>query len=468
MAALDLGSNSFHLQIGRVVDDQVYLLDSLRDPVRLGAGLTRDRRIDQATKSRALEALSRFGERLRGFPRSAVRAVGTSALRVAKNAESFLSEAEATLGFPIEVIFGREEARLIYLGVAHSLAPSPEQRLVIDIGGGSTELIIGTGLEPELMESISMGCVSYSLKFFPEGRLEKSCFKRAELAAANELQRIVDAYRRTGWKHAVASSGTAKSLAAILRESDLCEQGISAAALEKLRALFIKAGEVDKLDLPGLREDRAAIISGGLAIMSAALAEFGIEHLEVSDGALRQGVLYDLLGRVRHRDMREATVRQFMRRYQVDTAQADRVAKLAQNIHASLNRESSEADTALLRWAARRQAHKKRRSARTKRRLGAHLRAQARRPVQSQPARSRVACSRLQGLEKRLPADAAARLARGASHHRGGARKRAGGMASAGRQARAAQLRQGRASGPRLRIRSGLGPESYAKTRRKR
>src|SRR6266481_196806 len=307
LAALDLGSNSFHLQIGRVVDDQVYLLDSLRDPVRLGAGLTRDRRIDQATRSRALEALARFGERLRGFPRSAVRAVGTSALRVAKNAESFLSEAEATLGFPIEVIFGREEARLIYLGVAHSLAPSPERRLVIDIGGGSTELIIGTGLEPELMESTPMGCVSYSLRFFPEGRLEKSCFKRAELAAASELQRIVDVYRRTGWKHAVASSGTAKSLAAILRESDLCEQGISAAALDKLRALFIKAGEIDKLELPGLREDRAAIIPGGLAIMSATLAEFGIEHLEVSDGALRQGVLYDLLGRVRHRDMREAT-----------------------------------------------------------------------------------------------------------------------------------------------------------------
>src|SRR5258706_7916076 len=161
LAALDLGSNSFHLQIGRVVDDQVYLLDSLRDPVRLGAGLTRDRRIDQATRSRALEALSRFGERLRGFPRSAVRAVGTSALRVAKNAESFLAEAEATLGFPIEVIFGREEARLIYLGVAHSLAPSPERRLGIAIGGGPTQRTIGTGLEPGRMGSTYMRCVSY-------------------------------------------------------------------------------------------------------------------------------------------------------------------------------------------------------------------------------------------------------------------------------------------------------------------
>src|SRR5262245_35674120 len=352
LAALDLGSNSFHLQIGRVVDDQVYQLDSLRDPVRLGAGFTRDRRIDKVTKTRALEALARFGERLRGFPRSAVRAVGTSALRVAKNAESFLAEAEATLGFPIAVIFGREEARLIYLGVAHSLAPSPERRLVIDIGGGSTELIIGTGLEPELMESISMGCVSYSLRFFPEGRLEKSCFKRAELAAANELQHIVDAYRRVGWKHAVASSGTAKSLASILRACELCEHGISASGLEKLRGLLVKAGELEKLELPGLRVDRVAIIPGGVAIMSAALAEFGIEHVEVSVGALRQGVLYDLIGRVRHRDMREATVRQFMRRYQVDAPQADRVARLAQNIYENLNGEPSEADTTMLRWAA--------------------------------------------------------------------------------------------------------------------
>ncbi len=352
LAAVDLGSNSFHLQIGRVVDDQVYLLDSLRDPVRLGAGLTRDRRIDQATKSRALEALARFSERLRGFPRAAVRAVGTSALRIAKNAQAFLSEAEATLGFPIEVIFGREEARLIYIGVAHSLAPSVERRLVIDIGGGSTELIIGTGMEPELMESISMGCVSYSLRFFPDGRLDKSCFKRAELAAANELQRIVDVYRQWGWQHAVASSGTARSLASILRETGIVEHGISAAALDKLRSQFIKAGEIDKLKLPGLREDRVAIISGGLAIMSAVLAEFGVDQLEVSDGALRQGVLYDLLGRVRHRDMREATLRQFMRRYQVDTAQAERVARLAQTIHASLNDEPSEADIAMLRWAA--------------------------------------------------------------------------------------------------------------------
>jgi exopolyphosphatase/guanosine-5'-triphosphate,3'-diphosphate pyrophosphatase len=351
LAALDLGSNSFHLQIARVLDEQVYMLDSLREPVRLGAGLTRDRRIDRRTRTRAMAALGRFAERLRGFPRGSVRAVGTSALRTARNAAAFLAEAERILGFPVEVIFGREEARLIYLGVAHSLAVSQERRLVVDIGGGSTECIIGTGLEPQLMESLPMGCVSHSLRFFPGGRLDKSCFKRAELAAASELQRIVGAYRAAGWDNAVASSGTARSLAATLRECGLCKDGISASALAELREKFIKAGRAERLKVAGLRDDRKPVIAGGLAIMSSVLAQFGIEHLEVSDAALRQGVMYDLLGRVRHRDMREATVRQFMRRYQVDAMQSERVGALAQKVLTGVDREPSEDDLVMLRWA---------------------------------------------------------------------------------------------------------------------
>lgn len=351
LAAVDLGSNSFHLQIGRVVGEQVYLLDSLREPVRLGAGLTRDRRLDRPTQVRALEALGRFGERLRGFPKGAVRAVGTNALRVARNAEEFLTEAKAILGFPIEVIFGREEARLVYLGVAHTLPPSPDKRLVFDIGGGSTEFIIGTGLDPELMESIPMGCVSWSLKYFPDGKLEKSSFKRAELAAGTEVQRIVKLFRRTGWKQVVASSGTARSIAAILTEAGWADAAISAAGLKKLRSTFVEAGGVDKVKFPGLREDRVPILPGGLAILSAVLAEFEIEELEVSDGALRQGVLYDLLGRVQHHDMREATVAEFMRRYHIDMAQAERVAGLAAKLHGDLLIESPEADALLLRWA---------------------------------------------------------------------------------------------------------------------
>ena len=353
LAAVDLGSNSFHLQIGRVVDDQIYLLDGLREPVRLGAGLTRDKRIDRATQVRALDALRRFSDRLRGFPAEAVRVVGTNTLRVAKNSRQFLAEAKEALGFPIEVIAGREEARLIYLGVAHSLPLSRDKRLVMDIGGGSTEFIIGIGVEPKLMDSLYMGCVSFSLKYFADGKIEKSAFKQAELAAGNELQTIVKQYTRHGWTEAVASSGTARSIAAILEANGWSEHGISATGLDKLRSAFLKAGEVERLDLPGLREDRTSILPGGLAIMCAAFAELGIEHLSVSDAALRQGVLYDLLGRVQKHDMREVTVRQFMRRYHVDTGQVRRVAGLAAALHRHLCEAGSDPHAEqTLAWAA--------------------------------------------------------------------------------------------------------------------
>ncbi len=351
LAAVDLGSNSFHLQIGRVVEDQIYLFDSLREPVRLGAGLTRDKRLDRPTQARALEALGRFGERLRGFPKGAVRAVGTNTLRVAKNAEQFLAEAEQVLGFPIEVVFGREEARLIYLGVSHALPPCADRRLVVDVGGGSTEFVIGTGFEPELTESLPMGCVSYTLKYFGDGGLDKQRFKKAEVAAANELQRLVKSYRRAGWKEAVASSGTAKTIAAILASQGWADHGITAEGLEQLRAYMIKSGEVGKLRLGGLKEDRAAVLAGGTAILAAVLAQLDIERLEVAEGALRDGVLYDLLGRKRHRDLREATVSYFQRRYHADAAQSERVSTLALKLQADLG-AGSEADEQMLRWAA--------------------------------------------------------------------------------------------------------------------
>jgi exopolyphosphatase/guanosine-5'-triphosphate,3'-diphosphate pyrophosphatase len=353
LAAVDLGSNSFHLQVGRVVDDQIYLLDSLREPVRLGGGLTRDKRIDRATQLKALEALSRFGERLRGFPPAAVRAVGTNTLRVAKNAAQFIEDAQGALGFPIEVVFGREEARLIYLGVSHTLPPAPHRRLVVDVGGGSTEFIIGTGYEPELMESLRIGCVSHSLRFFGDGRIEKSAMKKAELAASNEIERIVKEYRRTGWKQAVGSSGTIKSIAAILAENGWAKGAITADGLDRLRSQFIKAGDVAKLDIPGLRSDRAPILPGGLAILTAVFEGLGLEEMEVSEGALRQGVLYDLLGRVQHHDMREPTVKQFMRRYHVDAAQAERVEALAAALYRDLADRPRADDGLILAWAAR-------------------------------------------------------------------------------------------------------------------
>jgi exopolyphosphatase/guanosine-5'-triphosphate,3'-diphosphate pyrophosphatase len=353
LAAVDLGSNSFHLQIGRVVDDQIYLRDSLREPVRLGGGLTRDKRIDRATQLRALEALSRFGERLRGLPSAAVRAVGTEALRVARNAPQFIEDAEAALGFPIEVVFGREEARLIYLGVSHSLPPAPHPRLVIDIGGGSTEFIIGTGYEPELMESLRMGCVSWTLRFFPDGAIDKTAMKKAELAASDEIQRIAKEYRRAGWKQTVGSSGTVRALAATLEANGWGDGTLTPAGLDRLRAHAIKAGDVSRLNLPGLKDDRVQVFPGGLAIIVAAFDSLGLDELEVSEGALRQGVLYDLLGRVQHHDKREVTVKQFMRRYQVDVAQAERVAALALALYRSLVERPTEADELVLAWSAR-------------------------------------------------------------------------------------------------------------------
>jgi exopolyphosphatase/guanosine-5'-triphosphate,3'-diphosphate pyrophosphatase len=360
LAAVDLGSNSFHLEIGRVVDGQIYPLDAVREVVRLGGGLTADKRIDRATQARALEALARLAERLRGFPRGKVRAVGTNTLRVAKNAPQFLREARQALGFPIEVISGREEARLIYLGVAHALPAAAvlknERRLVVDVGGGSTELIIGSGFEPQLTESLYMGCVSYSLKYFAEGRIDKARMKAAELAARQELAGMVRAYRAAGWDEAVGSSGTARSLANILRDNGFATEGLTREGLERLRSLLVKHERADPERIAGLRPNRAPVLPGGLAIMSALFDELGLEAMQVSDAALRHGVLYDLLGRVEHRDMREATVAQFMRRYHIESAQAERVKNLSVLIYDALSpgaERDEDGERLLLAWAAR-------------------------------------------------------------------------------------------------------------------
>ena len=356
LAAVDLGSNSFHLEIGRVVDGQIYPLDAVREVVRLGAGLGHDKRIDRATQAKALESLAKLGERLRGFPRQAVRAVGTNALRVAKNAPAFLREARQVLGFPIEVISGREEARLIYLGVAHALPVAAHRRLVVDVGGGSTEFIIGTGFEPQLTESLYMGCVSYSLAYFPDGRIDKARMKAAELAARQELAGIVRAYRAVGWDEAVGSSGTARSIENILRENGFAAEGLTRDGLDRLRGLLIKHEKADPERIAGLRPNRAPVLAGGVAILNALFEELGLQAMKVSDAALRHGVLYDLLGRVEHRDMREATVAQFMRRYHVDGAQAERVRSLALTIYDALTpgaERDDDADRLLLGWAAR-------------------------------------------------------------------------------------------------------------------
>lgn len=328
LAAVDLGSNSFRLQVAKVEGEQLYMLDGLRAPVRLAAGLTANNCLDEAAQQSALDALALFSERLRDLPPEAVRVVGTNSLRVAENAAEFIGKAEQVLGFPIEVIAGREEARLIYLGVAHGLPQSDEHLLVIDIGGGSTEFIIGHGLHPIKLESLYMGCVSFSSRFFPDGKVSKHNMAQAELAARSELQNIVADYKGQ-WQRAIGSSGTAKAITEILELNGYSKSGITREGLDALRAHMIKVGDVHKLVLQGLRPDRLPALAGGFAILYAAFDELSITQMQLGLSALREGVLYDLWGRFHNNDMRDVTVQHFMRRYHVVPAQAARVAKLS-------------------------------------------------------------------------------------------------------------------------------------------
>ena len=354
LAAVDLGSNSFRLQIARVENDQLYMLDGLREAVRLAAGLTDDKRLDKAAQQRALACLQRFGERLRGLPREAVRAVGTNSLRVAKNAPEFLVQAEAALGFPIDVIAGREEARLIYLGVARALPQSESKRMVMDIGGGSTEFIIGTGMQPHKLESLYMGSVSYSVRYFPDGKINKSNLKQAELAARSEVQAIASEYSAGHWDIAFGSSGTARVLCDILEQNGYSDGGITRKGLEQLREQLLKAGDVNRLDLFGLKPDRVPVLVGGFAIMYAVFCELRIDRMQPALGALREGLLHDLVGRFHHNDMREVTVQQFMRRYHVDMRQAARVAHLTDLLARQfLDGQVDDEQSNLLDWAAR-------------------------------------------------------------------------------------------------------------------
>ncbi len=355
IAAIDLGSNSFRLQMAKVVDDHLIFHDSMRELVRLGAGLSADKTLDKETQKRAIECLERFGERLRGLPIKAVRAVATNTFRVAKNAPELLKAAEEALGFPIEIIAGREEARMIFVGVSHSLPKADHKRLVIDIGGGSTEFIIGKGLEPIHMESLYMGCVSYSLKFFPEGRITEAAFENARISAATEIQSISKTFNAKQWQEAVGSSGTARSLGEVLRLNNITNGDVTIEGLRELRQILIRAKEVKKIQLNGLSDDRSSVISGGLAIMLAAFEELGIKKLTVANSALREGVLYELLGRMQHQDTRQATVNSFMRRYHVDKAQVKRVKTLSIKLLSNVkNKLAMDADQArqYLAWAA--------------------------------------------------------------------------------------------------------------------
>ena len=373
VAAVDLGSNSFRMLVAQAFNTssgtQLRPIDTLRESVRLAAGLTDNKLLGNDAYQRGLTAIRRFGERIRGFDPANVRAVATNTLRVAKNSRQFIADAQEALGFPIEVIAGVEEARLIYIGASHEVQAVQGNRLVVDIGGGSTEFIIGKGYEPKLLESLYIGCVSHSMRFFPKGNIDAHAFKEAELAARREIQVISGAYLKSGWKQAIGSSGTARALADLITANDFNGQGdgltmgrvnatsglITREGLKALKKHLLKYEHVSQVELIGLKDDRRSVWPGGLAIMLAVFDELGIEEMEVTDAALRSGVLYDLLGRSQHHDMRYVTVEQFMQRYSVDREQADRVGRLAADFLKQLPKPEAESradNVALLQWAA--------------------------------------------------------------------------------------------------------------------
>ncbi len=298
LAAVDLGSNSFRMVIADVVDGALRRRDSLREGVRLAAALGADGRLNAEGEARALACLARFGERLRDLSPANVRAVGTNTLRRARGARGFLERARTALGHPVEVISGQEEARLVYQGVSRDLGPGDERRLVVDIGGGSTECILGRGGVAERAESLYIGCVGITLSHFPDGRLRRDFLRRAVLAARVELEALQGELRGAGWDACAGSSGTVRAIAAVVRRNGWASDGITLTSLRRLRKAMLAAGDVQSLRLSGLSRERAAVLPGGLAILWAVFRAFGVERMVASRGSLREGVLYDLLGRI--------------------------------------------------------------------------------------------------------------------------------------------------------------------------
>jgi exopolyphosphatase/guanosine-5'-triphosphate,3'-diphosphate pyrophosphatase len=331
IAAVDLGSNSFHMVVARYAHGQLSIIDRLREPVRLAAGLDDYGRLSRDAMERALACLERFGQRLRDMHAESVRVVGTNTFRLAKRKGAFLDRAREALGHPIEIISGIEEARLIYLGVTYSSPSEPGRRLVVDIGGGSTEFIIGEGIHARELESLRMGCVSMTKRFFDDGEITEKRMKRARIAARLELEPIVERYKAIGWDHALGSSGTIRSVTDIARARGGIDNGVDLSLLENITELAVRAGHVSRLRIHGLEEDRMPVFAGGLAILTEVIHSLDITVMRAADGALREGLLYDLVGRHTDEDARARTVRAMQARYRVDLVQADRVEATALN-----------------------------------------------------------------------------------------------------------------------------------------
>lgn len=324
-AAIDLGSNSFHMIVARIQDEQLAVIDRIRESVRLADGLDKNGDINEATFDSALKCLERFGQRLADFPAGSVRAVGTSTLRNANNSDEFLALAEKALGHPLDIIAGVEEARLIYLGVAQSLAVSEQRRLIMDIGGSSTELIVGQGYTPEYMESMEMGCVTITKKFFSDGKVTAKQVENARIFARTELEPHVSTFQELGWQQSIGASGTIRAVQKVAVANGWCDSGISKTVLTNIIDVFCKTVEIEQVQLPGLVDERRPVFIGGTTILLAVFEALGIEHLEVSDRALREGLLHDLLDRFQDHDTRDTSVTALARRYHADDEQSQRV-----------------------------------------------------------------------------------------------------------------------------------------------
>lgn len=329
IAAVDLGSNSFHMKVANIKNGELHVVDRMREMVRLAEGLDKTNCLRIDVQQRAIECLRRFGERLKDLPQGSVRAVGTNTLRSAHNSSEFLAKAEEVLGHSIETISGVEEARLIYDGVAHSIASDNKQRLVVDIGGGSTEIIIGKKFTPTYMESLYMGCVNISKRFFPEGTISEKQVKKALLAAQQELEPVIDVCHSLGWEDTIGASGTIRAIMKVTTSAGWVNNDITPASLNRLLESILEAKHITNLKMKGLDPERAPVLPGGAIVLKAIFDVLGIKHMHVSDGALREGLLYDLLGRIQHKDIRKRSVSNLAARYHVDDAQAKRVEQTA-------------------------------------------------------------------------------------------------------------------------------------------
>jgi exopolyphosphatase/guanosine-5'-triphosphate,3'-diphosphate pyrophosphatase len=353
-ASIDIGSNSFRLELARLSGERYQRVSYIKESVRLGAGLDGDGMLTEAAMQRGLDCLKAFGEQIVGVPRERVRAVATQTLREARNRNAFLARAEAALGHPIEVIAGREEARLIYAGVAR-LQPSDKPRLVIDIGGRSTEMILGRGRKPLLAESFGVGSVGLSMRFFADGRYTPEAFRAAQVAAGAELEEALTLFRPELWQEALGSSGTVGAVSQILVATGQTDGRITPAALRWCIEQCLQAGSQDQLQIAGLKDDRRPVVAGGLCILYTLLTQFGIDELQPTKGALRQGVIFDLAERLQPsgaRDPRAGSVTELQQRFGVDTAQAERVSAKAEKLYRQLVPKPAPELLRELRWAA--------------------------------------------------------------------------------------------------------------------